>query len=351
LQYILVPSLNQTPFNDYNFARQFMSAAKLITQFAPVEITIRTMQSLLARFIVKIPENNKIDKEQTLFEICCNEFLGVLETTITRTEYRKNLRHILNLKQINDNLDGIFIFQNLPFPKHHYFIFDMLEQHLKMRDYATKYHDFIYKRVVLLEGPSGIGKSLLLETFIQAKGYTPIDIIKTDEAAFCSQRYYCRITAGNKNIAALLHKAAKAKIIVIIDELNLDHEDHGLAACLDELCSAAYPEFVVYASQNPGIMISDDDNAVEFAGRYQLNDSLKDCSQIIKLSAFEQSILINIAEFYGVRQPVDFVSAFINAAKNNADINMRTFYLDAKKFGLQAKDQDECPPAKRQKLN
>ena len=189
------------------------------------------------------------------------------------------------------------------------YLIQALQQDLALRARAISTNSMTaYKRGVLIEGDSGLGKSRLLRELLMAEGFI--------EDAPDPQKRFCVINAGSTEVPQLLKRAFDEGSIVILDELNLDP---SLEEQLNRLLTdaRAKPGFMVFSSQNGG----------HFVGRKALSNALKNRCHYIHMDPFSHKELVALAQAAQHPDPKGYAGAYRKAHEEHPEhIKERTFY-------------------------
>ena len=328
------------PNIDNKYIQLILKAYHLIHEINSVfTYSTRDLENLALRFraLTETPDAPQ-HYPDILFEVCVSEFAG----TIFNTEKRGKFIHALaekfeitlpaspaeKLLKISSN---IYISQ-----KHDYIVKGIIHG-FKLREYIidhSRYNSdsqFKYKRAILIEGESGIGKSKLFKTLLEEKGFS-----KTHSD---TQKKYYEISAGNKSkVEKKLRKAFRNGSVVILDELNLDD---SLELLLNQLLTGVDENnnppdkegFMVLASQNPG-----------YKGRKAVSAALRNRSNVFYMEPYEKEDLIALAEKAQIKSPDLFVDAYLQNINtpDNSNANMRTFFNALEKEKLEKAKEEKA---------
>jgi hypothetical protein len=168
-----------------------------------------------------------------------------------------------------------------------------LEQMLEVRDFVIQHPQFnkAGTRGLLLEGPSGIGKSAAAVKFLLTQGFSQVDPL-ADEKENSQQKKFCILTPTHpEKMLAVLNKAFHHGWIVIMDEINSLPLEEYLNAFMSGVDlqgkRAAIPGFNVIGTMNPG----------DFPGRQPLSPAFINRFRQVQLNDYKKTELIEILNF------------------------------------------------------
>ncbi|MBX9587005.1 MAG: hypothetical protein K2X50_07075 [Gammaproteobacteria bacterium] len=221
------------------------------------EISLRDLRSLVQRFIVAYKANGNI--LESVKRAQWHEFGLMIRDLQQREAYQKavewkNQNEQLQIKEVG----------NLFIPSTKLPLVEIIEEDLAVCALAAK-KKCTYRRGILLEGPSGIGKSSLYKALLEQQGfgkdhadpqkrYYEISLDEGDEAARLVIRALCD---GSKIILDEIDTRIE-KLLIALMEGELP-EDPDLVALIHEVVGEQFevnPSGFVMASQNPGEVIS-----------------------------------------------------------------------------------------------
>ncbi len=229
-----------------------------IKEYEPhCEISLRDLRSLVQRFLVVYQLTHNI--EESVRKSQWHEFGFLIRDVKKRQQYKE----VINLGYEADVL-SIEKVGNLYIPSTKYSLVEIIREDLAMCDDAAV-RDFAYRRGLLLEGPSGIGKSSLYKAILEEQGYRK-------GSADPAKRYYEISLDEGEEAARLVIKAFCEGSKIILDEIDTRIEKLLIALMEGELPED--PDLVrlihevvgneleikaggfVMASQNPGEVMS-----------------------------------------------------------------------------------------------
>lgn len=144
---------------------------------------------------------------------------------------------------------------------------ELRQQHLELEEYGT--------RGLLIQGPSGIGKSSIVIASLKAKGF--IDVTNSSIPSIDTPVYYhLSRSLGLEKIKTLAAEAFHGGGVVIIDEANslpLEHFFNDLLTGIDANGNKAkHPGFFLIATQNPPDFNGRSIQSAAFLNRLRLVD-------------------------------------------------------------------------------
>ncbi|MHB1947517.1 MAG: transglutaminase domain-containing protein [Gammaproteobacteria bacterium] len=274
-----------------------------------LDLSLRDLDSLILR--IHVLNKSLPDKPFDLITRMAlrDEFSGALVTDTARIQFNKVLMGKDEIQRDANEIKGVVITdKKRP-------IWQMVRDDLTMRQKACEMGAQV--KSVLLEGPSGVGKSTLFLSILKDMGF------KDDDTADSQRRFY-QITTGSLGVFDLLLKAFHEGSIVILDELNLDSSiefllNHLLSGTDLDNNPPRKPGFMILSSQNPGVL--------------EQSKALLNRFHKISMGDFSVEELVEIANKFNVPKPSEFVSTYFAAKKMDPNVNPRRFFEVAPTFG------------------
>jgi MoxR-like ATPase len=324
---IVEPDLKKKGLQEY--AAAIITAYQLIQSYNPTSVySTRALLNLMQRFIALTDKYPDQARDSLVWRAGLGEFAGSIQSPDQRQRFCTELASKLNVTIPLDDPAGKFITisPQCAIPQEKAYLVEGIEQDLLLRDMAIA-HDTLeiqmarefrikvtrlyHKQLLLIEGPSGIGKSFLFKHLLEKHGFS-----KDSENP---QKKYYEITLDNQGeTRKILEQAFQEGAVVVLDELNLDE---SIETFLEELLTGKHqekkyiPGFMVFSSQNPGY----------FEGRKSIPKSLQDRAHRYYFDSYSRGALIDIARRANIVDPESFVAAY-EEAQINHKVNMRTFY-------------------------
>jgi MoxR-like ATPase len=166
----------------------------------------------------------------------------------------------------------------------------LFEEHLAIRDLKLTCNLQAGVSGLLLEGPSGIGKSDMVIEYLRAKGFQ--DGYTADPIRSTTQRYYRLTPTHLAEMERVILKAYHEGAVVIIDELNTLPLEKILNSLLSEgIDSNGKKGFFVVATQNP----------TSFEGRQILSNAFLNRFHKVILPSYPRKELIEILMRKGLK--------------------------------------------------
>lgn len=182
---------------------------------------------------------------------------------------------------------------------------------------------------IILEGDSGVGKSVMVEAILQSNNISRLDRI--DATTRVGSQYYYKIPANadKKTIEETLIKAFEKGIIVVMDEINT-RLDEGLEKLLNSLLTGKHPNKIGENARKitPGFMLISSINSSSHAGRADLSPALLSRCHHIKAKTVKE---------YGVRDFEEILSNWFESDKEKS--RYRNFLTS---FGNLTQDHLQC---------
>lgn len=163
--------------------------------------------------------------------------------------------------------------------------FYLFEQMLFIRDLKINNQELSATGIsgLLVEGPSGIGKSYSIVQFLEYN-----DFVNGAKEQEHDKKYYIITPTNYGKAKALLEKAFHEGAVVIIDEINT----MPMEKILNPLLSGV--DFSGKTAQAPGFMIIGTQNPINFVGRIAFSDALNNRFQKICLNDYTKNELIDL---------------------------------------------------------
>ncbi|GEM_PF-4793958 len=320
---VIIPYLNKAGYSDNlknQIANHFIHAYEQAKATLPHEpISIRDIKALLDHFKhPTFPEENNVLAKSHL--ACKEVFSGLFKDDKSKKAYFNHLEEKIDCS-----------YQALtPLPEGDpSYVLPTSRQLLwhNVHQYIAKQGTFKkgMRRALLVEGPSGIGKSEMMVQALKKRGFSVYNPKNPNQT-----NIYFHLTIGTDNIAEIIQKAADLGAVLVIDELNLlTIEDEILLADLLEGrnlkkgITEINPNFFVLASQN----------AQSETGGKLLPKSLLNLFDRMYEEPFTKDDLLEICYKSGKFLPndqraKDFVNAFWTEQElDPVNVGARTFFV------------------------
>lgn len=187
----------------------------------------------------------------------------------------------------------------------------------------------IVKSGILLEGPSGIGKSTLMRQLLIAMSCTecsPETLLSTTENNLQNRFFQFTLSHDIQKSAQLLRAAFDKGCKVIIDELNIDP---AIETLLNYLLTGKTPEG--NPAKTPGFYVLASQNNVKMAGRNALSSALMNRLHVYYTGDNERKDLLEICHqalpWFPRQLCTDIVDAYLQQQKQYPQlVNSRTFF-------------------------
>lgn len=311
-------------------SRCFIAAYHTAKKMLPYEsIGIRDLKAMLDHLLSADVSQETIAKSNA-FMAAVEVFAGVLKNDNAREAYINEIKKQFNIDKL--------ILEKLPqhnkdyiLPASRQLLWNNVSQCIAGREKSLQSQLNLTRRGMLVEGPSGIGKSeMMLQSLIQ-RGYTAHD--EKSEEKEHNKKMYFHLTMGSENISEMLLKAFHLGAVVVIDELNLlTEKDEALLTHLLEGRTpgkekAKHEGFCVLASQNSQL----------YAGRKPLSYALLSRLDRFYEQAYTEKDLLEIGlnskKFKTTEIAKKFVNDFLAKHKTRShQINVRNFFTRLKKI-------------------
>jgi hypothetical protein len=251
------------------YASKLLSVYKTMSKYIQRLVTLRDVISLTQRFVYVLNCNANNQKPNTIMqafnEACINEFAYGISDYEKRGAFREFINSIsAPVSAVPPSNTGLAVNTNNFFqpatqceikgigkdifiPSRHKEIVNVIQQDIALRNLAVMGNTANTKSIVLLQGSSGVGKSTVLRSIIQAQGFS-------ENHQDLTKRYYA-ITGKCNDAIAVIQKAATDGSIVVLDEwnvANLQGEQNSFEESLNKILDSqkSHPGFMILASQN-----------------------------------------------------------------------------------------------------
>jgi adenylate kinase family enzyme len=318
------------------------------TLFPPGRLTLRDLHQAMHRLGIRC--DSGLDFKNLAYTVCVDEWLPLLPTHKQRDDFRQKLNKLfaiekypadLDEKLITDNPDWNKIRESLHIPQERWHDVLVMYEDLKLQtQFSSTDHSYRIKNAILLEGPSGIGKTTLLLSLFKTLGYrklTPDELTTAfkhaqlnDKDLKLSPKTFIHLTAGDAHNAELLTQAFMLGIPVVFDELDLQ----PLPELLNHLLTGATPDKVKPYRQ--GFFLAASLNS----GRAKLPLDFENRFRKIYLQAYSDAELLEIATQaltkagmeFKPEDAIEFVNKYCQARTlRNGKMNSRNFFRTLKK--------------------
>lgn len=326
----LEPSLKKLALSARDAAfisKHLLWAFHHIKDFNPyIQLSLRNVISLMQRFESLYDDNRDI--KTLVYETCCLEFASEISQTDLRIDFMETIQDKLAIKSKDKDEDERIIEINsfhLPVGKR--YVLDALQHDLTMCEQNAASGK--YRRAILLEGHSGLGKSTLCKVLLEAKGYAK-------DAADTSKRYYEISVDESKEIAETLIRAYLGGSKVVLDELNLSK---SLEDLLNDLFEGVMPSDAVYRRMMidiagtesptplPGFQVFASQNSGAEAGRRPLSPAVRNRTHMIHFDKYSEQELIDILNANNIPEAEMMVKQFLSEMHHEPDvINTRNLF-------------------------
>ncbi len=316
------------------------------TLFPPGRLSLRDLHQVLHRLSLR--SEIKTDLQQLAYSVCRDEWIPLLPDVLQRNAFKKILKEnfqILdqdetelnrNISEKNQEIEDIKNSLHIPESRWHdvFVIYEDLKMQLQP---SSKVNSHRNKSAILLEGPSGIGKTTLLCGLLQNFGYkkiTPDELTQAykdsnENKIAITNKNFIHLTAGDEHNAELLLQAFMLGIPVVYDEINLEPLsellNHLLTGVTPDRIKPYRPGFFLMASQNSGL----EKLPLDFENRFR-KIYLHSYSDIELIEIAEQAL--NKASIKFQKSDLErFVKGYDRARKlRNGKINSRNFFRTLK---------------------
>jgi hypothetical protein len=304
---------------------QLLWAFYHINDYNPhLEISLRDINSLLRRFALLSTSNSP---EEAARQTCLSEFSAAIPNIAKRQQFIAAVNDMTTATPVTAPEKPVRVIQDLVIPATKQYIVDAIEQDLLICQHAG--NDKAYRRGILLEGGSGVGKSSLYKAILEEHGYTK-------DSQNPKTRYYELSVDNTDNVAYTLIKAYLEGSKIILDELNLSERVEGL---LNDLLDGVMPTdkeyrkmitaiaqtdkprpqdgFQVFASQNAGTM----------GGRKALSPALRNRFHMIYVDDYTKPELVSILNHNHIHDAEKVVDQFFLERSQHPElVNTRTLF-------------------------
>lgn len=318
------------------------------TLFPPGRLTLRDLHQVMHRLDIR--RQLGLDFKNLAYTLCVDEWLPLVPTHEQRDAFRQELNKLFSVEKYPDNLDEKLVslnpewekireFLHIPQERWHDVLVMYEDLKLQKQRFSTENNHRI-KNAILLEGPSGIGKTTLLLGLLTTLGYskiTPEELTAAFKQAQLDEKElklspntFIHLTAGDAHNAELLTQAFMLGIPVVFDELDLQ----PLPELLNHLLTGTTPDKVKPYRQ--GFFLAASLNS----GRMKLPLDFENRFRKVYLQAYSDSELREIATQALTKAGLEFkpedVNEFVNKynqAKTlrNGKMNARNFFRTLKK--------------------
>ncbi len=310
------------------FNQQFMWAFHHIKEYNPyIELSLRNIISMLNTFEHLYTPHSDI--KQLIYDVCRLEFASEIQKPASRSEFLNTMQMRLRLLPGKDKqeMNAIIEVGGLTLPIEKKYIIEAMQHDLAMCEAnASTGH---YRRGVLLEGDSGLGKSSLCKAILEDRGYRK-------EHQDPPKRYYEISVDNSSNIPETLIRAFLEGSKVVLDELNLSKDIEGL---LNELFEGKLPSDKKFRSLmstiagtdhpaiKPGFQVYTSQNAGSMEGRNPLSPAIRNRTHMIHFDPYTAKELVNILAQHNIPHPDIVVSQFLAEMKREPGvINTRNLF-------------------------
>ncbi len=282
------------------------------------EFSIRDVENLALRFTCLAQQMD--DKKLALLTACVGEFSPSIKDMQERANFINQLELTLGTKLPSESAQPLVkITPYFTIPREKKYIIDALEQDLWMRELSFENKlSSNFKKGVIVEGDSGLGKSTLLEAMLKKHYITPY-------ASGANKLYILSAgtdEASRKVVYDTLHKAFHEGACVIIDEIDLDE---NLEEYLNQYLSGV--DLKGNAPDNPGCMIFASKNASSMQGRKTVSPALLNRSHFMYMDSFSEKEIEDISNKKHMKRPKQLAKIFKEVSDSHPDVvNMRTLY-------------------------
>lgn len=278
----------------------------------------RDLKNFVARIGVFIEENGKENlSEEAILNLArraaYEEFSGIISIDQARADFQNFLK-LNNNDLIADCQGPIVSLKDLKITPEKMATLDTIRRDLAIhKKRILNDDDTMGKAGLLVEGPSGIGKSSMVLALLESLGYS-FDAIDTQKRV-----YY--LAAGSKNAEGILRKAFQEGATVVYDELNYDFSVHELLNHFltgkDE-CNQKPVKigFTLIGTQNPGYK--------------SIPEDLLSRLHKINMNGYSDDELLRLAKEYKVEK---LPQAYFGLRKQKRPgLNPRHFFKIAKQY-------------------
>jgi MoxR-like ATPase len=341
-QHIILPKLNQlgiSPSAQEEIARIFIYAYKDAKTRLPFELlNIRDVKTLIDRFSFYFDRDCRSKRPIEYAHLVCKEvFLGLLRTPSSRDAYLQGLQKICQCDSAplsHSTLNN----KDYYLPTSRALWWHTINQCLETSNFEEG-----SRRGILMEGPSGIGKTEMMLRAVQGQGF--INYTQYDSKNPMHSKVYVHLTLGSDSISDKILEAfelsKKVHVALVMDELNLltqkDAEllntllERGLPQNNNEEKAETEPnkcKLVFLASQNSQAEM----------GRKLLSHALLSRFTRIYELPYNKDDLLDICYQSGKfcknnSRAIQCVDRYLSQqSKYPLDINARTFFTELKKL-------------------
>jgi hypothetical protein len=298
-----------------------------IKAYSPhLEFSLRDIKSLMQRFALLYRQNPNI--EEVMWQTGIDEFSATIQNPEVRQAFIRELsQNIFTAPPAIKPEKSVRAMADIIVPATKQYIVEAIEQDLLMCQQAA--NGGYYRRGVLLEGGSGVGKSSLYKAILEDHHFS--------KYADDPRKKYYEISVDDSDIVPYtIIKAFLEGSKVVLDELNLNPR---VEALLNDLLEGVMPTdtqylemvkdiakcdtpvpvhgFQLFASQNSGTM----------SGRQPLSPALRNRLHMIYVDDYTRTELITIVHHYQIPQPEKVVDQYLYERRMHPDLlNTRNLF-------------------------
>ncbi len=279
-------------------------------------LSYRDMESLVSRFVMLCsidPVNKEDFYKNALYKACSVEFAGSIKDAIQRKNYLLHLqKHILGSEKPPIMLGLERLSPDHAITTDKLYLVDALSQFIAQMQYLSSFPDLklVPKKLVLIQGSPGVGKSLIAATLLKK--------FHVD---------YVHINAGTQEAREKLREAFFKGQTIVIDELNVDLK---LMKVLNYYLMGDRAPDDPLDKIVPGFNAIATTNSEELIGRHLLAPALQSRIQLIYHDDYSLEELECFAAIF--KDGKDFAAAFFECMQADSGINMRIFHRLLKHF-------------------
>lgn len=307
---ILLPilaELNQIGEQHY---QQMLQVYHCVNEFNPyLWLSIRDVQNLAHRLTVIFDKG--VSVEVNIARACVGEFAPAIRHPKRRVDFINKVYGICGLSPPEPEKNSLMtVFGNKKVTVQKRYVIDAIEQHLMLCERGRG----DYKRGLIIEGESGLGKSTLVELVLQKHGFSK-------DALDPKKRYY-KLTNGTKDARQILLKTFHQGSKIILDEFSVDD---SLEALLTQYLSGT-DENGKPAAQS-GFMLFCTQNLSSSTGLKAQSSAVQNRVTMVYMDSYAEPEVECLAEGLGISAAHACARGFFSAkAKAPQAVNMRTFF-------------------------
>ena len=312
---ILAPVLQAKNLFHKKYTDILLSAYHLFHHYNPLFVlSIRDLENLARRFVCLInQESDELAIKRVAIKACMGEFSGAIVNAEQRQHYLVEISKRVGLSDVAvhdyTQTTVIHISDKHAIPQQKHYLVQAIKQDLlirqKMIEAGDKVNSASYKRCILIQGNTSVGKTTLIRDILDGEG-------------LC----YETMSLGDHDVYARLIKAFHSGTIVWLDKLTLDgiNAPEKLELLLNKLLTGKDdhdnpPEI-------PGCMVFSE----LIPSDTSLNPAMLNRLHFLYMDDYTQTELEALASVY-VDKPKQFVSAFLKLQKESPEcITMGTFF-------------------------